>query len=265
MRLLASLVAWWLPVFWCPFAAAYVSNVLHQRLRRIPKQHFVQLWAEAEAPRLPSWPTAANPARNKKKDHPKYERDLEKLKFWMDDPNFDSLVLQTRDEETGDVSPMVEFPPEKWLQHGHAKEIVKSNFKPWETETVEKVPLGPRAPDVDDAIATGKKRPRLKVSKTANHIYATIIDVRDGRLLCNASTLDRDVRERLAPVGFRKKEGQKRLNGDTMNGAWEVGKMIAKRALDKGIDKVFFDKNGMLYHGKIRAIAEGARAAGLNF
>ncbi len=96
------------------------------------------------------------------------------------------------------------------------------------------------------------ERPRLSVYKSLKHIYAQIIDDTKGITLVSASTLDRELREKL-PELTKTEEAR------------EVGKLIAKRALEKGIKKVVFDRGGFIYHGRIKALAEGAREGGLEF
>lgn len=95
------------------------------------------------------------------------------------------------------------------------------------------------------------ERPRLNVFKSARHIYAQIIDDTKGSTIVAAST----VSEIAADV----------TNGGNVTAASFVGKEIARLALDKGISTVVFDRNGFLYHGRIKALAEAAREAGLNF
>lgn len=96
------------------------------------------------------------------------------------------------------------------------------------------------------------ERPRLAVFRSLNHIYAQIIDDVSGRTLAAASTLDPDLRGSLNGTG-------------NIEAAKAVGQLIAKRALAKGIDKVVFDRGGHIYHGRVAALAEAAREAGLNF
>lgn len=96
------------------------------------------------------------------------------------------------------------------------------------------------------------ERPRLSVFRSAKHIYAQVIDDTAGTTLAHASTLSKDVREQ---VGSNNKTDAAKL----------VGAAIAKACSEKGIAKVVFDRNGFIYHGRIRALAEGAREAGLNF
>lgn len=92
------------------------------------------------------------------------------------------------------------------------------------------------------------ERPRLVVFKSAKHMYAQLIDDQTGRTLVSASTLSLDI----------KKPGNK-------DAAKAVGGEIAKLAADKKIKDVVFDRSGYVYHGRVRAVAEGAREAGLNF
>ncbi|HCZ06886.1 MAG: large subunit ribosomal protein [Thermotogota bacterium] len=96
------------------------------------------------------------------------------------------------------------------------------------------------------------ERPRLCVFRSNKHIYAQIIDDTTGHTLCSASTLDRELRSVL----------QKTWNKEA---AREVGKLIGKRALEKGITTVVFDRGGFKYHGRIKELADGAREAGLKF
>jgi len=96
------------------------------------------------------------------------------------------------------------------------------------------------------------ERPRLNVYRSLNEIYAQVIDDEGGRTVAAASTLDADVRSQRK--GLSKTE-QARL----------VGELIAKRAAEKGIKQVVFDRGGYRYHGRVRALAEAAREAGLEF
>jgi large subunit ribosomal protein L18 len=96
------------------------------------------------------------------------------------------------------------------------------------------------------------ERPRLCVYRSLSHIYAQIIDDSKGITLAAASTLDKEIKEKIA-------------FGGNVGGAAEVGKLVAQRALAKGIDAVVFDRGGYLYHGRIAALAEAAREAGLKF
>lgn len=95
-------------------------------------------------------------------------------------------------------------------------------------------------------------RPRLTVFRSARHIYAQVVVDETGATLVGASTLDKQVREHGAFSG-------------KIEAAEFVGKLIAQRAMEKGITKVVFDRNGFLYHGRIKAVSAGARKGGLKF
>ena len=101
-------------------------------------------------------------------------------------------------------------------------------------------------------LAGTAERPRLAVFRSNNHMYAQIIDDTVGNTLVSASTLDADV----------KAEVEKTNNVDA---AAKLGTVIAKKALDKGITTVVFDRGGFIYQGKIQALADAAREAGLKF
>jgi large subunit ribosomal protein L18 len=92
------------------------------------------------------------------------------------------------------------------------------------------------------------ERPRLNVYRSLNHIYAQVIDDLQGVTLVSASTV----------------AGKIKTGGNVM-AAKEVGKLVAARAKEKGISKVVFDRGGYLYHGRIKALADAAREAGLEF
>ncbi|MDO6353778.1 MULTISPECIES: 50S ribosomal protein L18 [unclassified Caloramator] len=96
------------------------------------------------------------------------------------------------------------------------------------------------------------ERPRLNVYRSEKHMYAQIINDELGVTLVAASTLDKELRDKIAA-------------GSNKEAAREVGKLIAKRALEKGITKVVFDRGGYIYHGRVKELAEGAREAGLDF
>ena len=99
------------------------------------------------------------------------------------------------------------------------------------------------------------ERPRLTVFRSLSHIYVQVIDDMSGRTLVTASSVEPALK---GSLGGKVKGGNKA-------GAELVGKTIAERAAAKGIKKVVFDRNGFLYHGRIRAVAEAARQAGLEF
>ena len=96
------------------------------------------------------------------------------------------------------------------------------------------------------------ERPRLNVYRSLHHIYAQIIDDTQGSTIVAASTLESSLKGQV-------------LKGGNIDAAKAVGAEIAKKALDKGITKVVFDRGGSIYHGRIRALAEAAREAGLEF
>lgn len=96
------------------------------------------------------------------------------------------------------------------------------------------------------------ERPRLAVFRSNNHMYAQIIDDAAGNTLVAASTLDADVKADLEKT-------------NNVEAAAKVGTAIAKKALDKGIKAVVFDRGGYIYHGKVQALADAAREAGLEF
>ena len=93
------------------------------------------------------------------------------------------------------------------------------------------------------------ERPRLSVFRSENHIYAQIIDDVAGNTLVSASTVEKSF------------EG----NGGNCEAAKKIGAAVAERALQKGIEEVVFDRGGYIYHGRVKALAEGARESGLKF
>jgi large subunit ribosomal protein L18 len=96
-------------------------------------------------------------------------------------------------------------------------------------------------------------KPRLSVFRSAKHISAQVIDDTAGKTLAAASSLEKEIRAQ--KTSFENKTAQATL----------IGKLIAERAQEKGIKMVVFDRNGFLYHGRIKAVSEGAREAGLKF
>jgi ribosomal protein L18, bacterial type len=94
------------------------------------------------------------------------------------------------------------------------------------------------------------ERPRLNVFRSSKNIYAQLIDDSKGITLVSSSTLDKE-------LGLEK--------GSDVAAAKKIGEVIGKEALEKGIDTVVFDRSGYLYHGRVEAVADGARAAGLKF
>jgi large subunit ribosomal protein L18 len=100
-----------------------------------------------------------------------------------------------------------------------------------------------------------EERPRLNVYRSVNHIYAQVIDDARGMTLVQATSVEKG----------KGVKGDKRPTVGNVSSAKEVGKLIAERAKDKGIKKVVFDRGGYLYHGRIKALADAAREAGLEF
>ncbi|RXT05352.1 50S ribosomal protein L18 [Ammoniphilus sp. CFH 90114] len=95
-------------------------------------------------------------------------------------------------------------------------------------------------------------RPRLNVFRSSKHIYAQVIDDASGVTLASASTMDPELKD---AVG----------HGGNADAAQKVGELVAKRAADKGVTEVVFDRGGYLYHGRVKSLAEAAREAGLKF
>ena len=98
-------------------------------------------------------------------------------------------------------------------------------------------------------------RPRLTVFRSVAHIYVQVVDDATGRTIASASTVDPKVKGVL----------DKQARGGNVEGAKAIGKTIAERLLEKGVKRVVFDRNGFLYHGRVKAVAEAAREAGLEF
>ena len=95
-------------------------------------------------------------------------------------------------------------------------------------------------------------RPRLSVFRSSKHIYVQVIDDSQGRTLAAASTVDKELREKLK-------------TGADIEAAKEVGKLIAERATAAGVTEVVFDRGGYIFHGRVKALADAAREAGLSF
>ncbi len=96
------------------------------------------------------------------------------------------------------------------------------------------------------------QRPRLAVFRSIKHIYAQVVDDRSGTTLVSASSVEKGVEKGSA-------------NGGNVSGASAIGKLVAERAKEKGISAVVFDRGGFLYHGRVKALADAAREAGLQF
>jgi len=96
------------------------------------------------------------------------------------------------------------------------------------------------------------ERPRLNVFRSLQHIYAQVIDDTASRTMLSASTVDAEIAQQLGKL-------------NKMEQAKLVGEVLAKRALEKGVKQVVFDRGGYKYHGRVKSLAEGARAGGLEF
>ena len=102
---------------------------------------------------------------------------------------------------------------------------------------------------IRNKISGTAERPRLNVFRSSKNIYAQIIDDSKGMTLVSASSLEKDFN----------------MNGGNKEAAREVGKMIAKKAIEKNINEVVFDRGGYIFHGRVKELAEGAREGGLKF
>ena len=96
----------------------------------------------------------------------------------------------------------------------------------------------------------GRGRPRLSVFRSSKHIYAQVIDDQKGATVAAASSIEKDMRSK---------------TGANVDAAKAVGKLVAQRAIEKGVKTVVFDRGGYLYHGRIKALADAAREGGLQF
>ena len=101
---------------------------------------------------------------------------------------------------------------------------------------------------IREKLSGTEQRPRLNVYRSLNHIYAQVIDDATGTTLASASSISSKLKA-----------------GGNVSAAKEIGKLVAERAQEKGIKKVVFDRGGYLYHGRIKALADAAREAGLDF
>ena len=99
------------------------------------------------------------------------------------------------------------------------------------------------------------ERPRLSVFRSVSHMYVQVVDDTTGRTIASASTVEPTVKGALP----------KKATGGNVAGAKAIGKTIAERLIDKGVKRVVFDRNGFLYHGRVKAVADAAREAGLEF
>lgn len=96
------------------------------------------------------------------------------------------------------------------------------------------------------------ERPRLNVFRSNNHMYAQVIDDVAGNTIASASTNDKDLKDQVK-------------NGANVEAAKLVGEYVAKKAIEKGVKSVVFDRSGYIYHGRVEALAQAAREAGLEF
>ena len=104
-------------------------------------------------------------------------------------------------------------------------------------------------------VSGNQERPRLTVFRSVVHMYVQVVDDMTGQTIASASTVESTVKGTLAETA----------KGGNIEGAKAIGKTIAERLLDKGVKRVVFDRNGFLYHGRVKAVAEAAREAGLEF
>lgn len=96
------------------------------------------------------------------------------------------------------------------------------------------------------------ERPRLRVTRSNAHIYGQLIDDVNGRTIISASSIDSEIRAALK-------------SGSNIDGAKAVGETLGRRALEAGVEQAVFDRGGRLFHGRVKALADGARSAGLKF
>ena len=99
------------------------------------------------------------------------------------------------------------------------------------------------------------ERPRLTIFRSVSHMYVQVVDDASGKTIASASTVEPSVKGALA----------KKASGGNVEGAKAIGKTIAERLIEKGVKRVVFDRNGFLYHGRVKAVADAAREAGLEF
>jgi len=118
-----------------------------------------------------------------------------------------------------------------------------------------------------------QQRPRLSVFRSAKHIYAQIIDDTEACTVVSASSTEKLVREQFAGTAAPSAKPADTPSAETADKAPKgkislaafVGKLLAERAIEKGITQIVFDRNGFQYHGRVKAVSDGARKAGLNF
>ncbi|MBI2679271.1 MAG: 50S ribosomal protein L18 [Candidatus Koribacter versatilis] len=110
---------------------------------------------------------------------------------------------------------------------------------------------------IREKVAGTSERPRLNVYRSLNHIYVQLIDDAAGTTIVSASTNEK--------AGTKGAKGTKKPTGGNVASAKALGKMIAERAKAKGVSSVVFDRGGYIYHGRVKALADAAREAGLKF
>jgi large subunit ribosomal protein L18 len=104
-------------------------------------------------------------------------------------------------------------------------------------------------------VAGTEQRPRLTIFRSVAHMYVQVVDDMSGRTIASASTVEPAVKGALATEA----------RGGNIAGAKAIGRTIAERLIEKGVKRVVFDRNGFLYHGRVKAVADAAREAGLEF
>jgi large subunit ribosomal protein L18 len=102
-------------------------------------------------------------------------------------------------------------------------------------------------------LAAGSDRPRLSVYRSLQYLYASVVDDANGKVVVSATTSSKEL------------EGKFKASGKSIEAAQALGELIAKKAIDKGISEVRFDRGARVYHGKVKALADSARKAGLKF
>ncbi|MDM8542205.1 50S ribosomal protein L18 [Desulfococcaceae bacterium HSG7] len=112
-------------------------------------------------------------------------------------------------------------------------------------------------------VSGNPERLRLTVFRSSKHIYAQVIDDTIAHTVASTSSLENVVADQLAQLGQDSKKDH--TSSGKIGQAKMVGKIVAQRALEKGVKRVVFDRNGFLYHGRVKAVSEGAREAGLVF
>jgi large subunit ribosomal protein L18 len=119
-------------------------------------------------------------------------------------------------------------------------------------QKVKQSALARRQRRVRGKVSGSAARPRLRITRTNLHIYAQVIDDVSGATVASASSVDAELKGSVK-------------NGSTAEAATKVGELVGKRAIDAGVSEVVFDRGGRLYHGRVKALADGARSAGLKF